>query len=117
MRKRAGLARALALEPHLLLFDEPSSGLDPITARALDDLILSLKERKDMGIIVVTHELASLNLIADRAVMLFGGKLIASGTLAEVKASPDPHVQAFFKRETLPHERHKTLIDELEWRE
>jgi len=117
MRKRAGLARALVLEPHLLLFDEPSAGLDPITARELDELILSLKERKDMGIVVVTHELGSINTIADRAVMLGGGKLIAAGTLAEVKANPDPRVQAFFKRETLPQERHKTLVDELEWRE
>ena len=116
MRKRAGLARALVLEPHLLLFDEPSAGLDPITARELDELILGLKQRQSMGIVVVTHELGSINVIADRAVMLFEGKLIASGTLAEMKANPDPRVQAFFKRETLPHERHKTLVEELEWR-
>jgi phospholipid/cholesterol/gamma-HCH transport system ATP-binding protein len=101
----------------LLLFDEPSSGLDPITARELDELILALKQRRDMGIVVVTHELGSINTIADRAVMLADGKLIASGTLDEVKASADPRVQAFFKREVLPKEPHRTLVDELEWQE
>ena len=116
MRKRAGLARALALEPSLLLFDEPSAGLDPITGRELDELILSLKRGGDVGIVAVTHELGSINTIADRAVMLAEGKLIASGTLAEVRADPDPRVQAFFRRELLPHEKQRTLADELEWR-
>jgi len=116
MRKRAGLARALALAPRLLLFDEPSAGLDPITARELDDLILSLKERHDMGVVVVTHELGSINAIADRAVMLARGTIIAAGTLAEVRAHPDPRVQAFFKREVLPPERTRSVVDELEWR-
>ena len=115
MRKRAGLARALALEPSLLLFDEPSAGLDPITARELDELILSLKERRTLGIAVVTHELGSINTIADRAIMLFDGKVIASGTLSEVRALDDPRVQAFFRRETLPKEKHTSLVEELEW--
>ena len=117
MRKRAGLARALALEPSLLLFDEPSAGLDPITGRELDELILALKKGGDVGIVAVTHELGSINTIADRAVMLAGGKLIASGTLAEVRENPDERVQAFFRRELLPQEAHRTLADELEWRE
>ena len=116
MRKRAGLARALALEPSLLLCDEPSAGLDPITARALDDLILSLKERRTMGIVVVTHELGSINTIADHAMMLGDGKVIASGTLAEVRATDDPRVQAFFRREALPPPPRKSLVEELEWR-
>jgi len=117
MRKRAGLARALALEPKLVLFDEPSAGLDPITARELDDLILSLKAQGTMGIVVVTHELGSINTIADRAVMLADGKVVVSGTLAEVRASPDPLVQAFFRREVPPQERPKSLVEELEWHE
>jgi len=116
MRKRAGIARALALEPRLLLFDEPSAGLDPITARELDELILSLKRRGDLAIVVVTHELGSINTIADRAVMLADGKLIASGTLAEVRADDDPRVQAFFRRELLPKPPHPTLAEELAWR-
>jgi phospholipid/cholesterol/gamma-HCH transport system ATP-binding protein len=116
MRKRAGLARAIALEPPLLLFDEPSAGLDPITARELDDLIITLKRDHGMGIVAVTHELGSINTIADRAVMLHQGKLIASGTLAEVRASDHPVVQAFFKREVLPEEGRGSLIEALEWR-
>jgi phospholipid/cholesterol/gamma-HCH transport system ATP-binding protein len=116
MRKRAGIARAIALEPGLLLLDEPSAGLDPITARAIDELILSLKARGDMGIVAVTHELGSINTIADRAVMLAKGKVIAQGTLDEVKATPDERVRAFFERELLKDEDHGNLVQALEWR-
>jgi phospholipid/cholesterol/gamma-HCH transport system ATP-binding protein len=114
MRKRAGLARALALDPKLLLFDEPSAGLDPITARELDDLILTLRDRQHMSIVVVTHELGSINAIADRAVMLSHGKVLASGPLDEVRMNPAPEVQAFFRRETLPQDDERSLLDELE---
>ena len=117
MRTRAGIARAIALEPRLLLLDEPTAGLDPTTARAVDELILHLKARGDMGIVAVTHELGSINTIADRAVMLAKGKMIASGTLDEVRSDPDPRVQAFFKRELLPQAARKSLVDDLEWRE
>jgi phospholipid/cholesterol/gamma-HCH transport system ATP-binding protein len=99
MKKRAGLARALALDPEVLLFDEPSAGLDPVTARALDDLILELKRRLGVGIIVVSHELGSIHAIADRAVMLDRGRVIASGTLDEVQRSSNPQVRAFFARQ------------------
>jgi len=116
MRKRAGIARAIALEPHLLMLDEPTAGLDPTTARAIDELVLGLKARGDMGIVAVTHELGSINTIADRAVMLASGTVITSGTLAEVRADPDPRVQAFFRRELLPQEARKSLADDLEWR-
>ena len=115
MRKRAGIARALALEPRLLLFDEPSAGLDPITARELDDLILSLRARGDLAIVVVTHELGSINTIADRALMLFDGRVIAQGTLDEVRAVPDARVQAFFRREPLPKPAGRSLAEELAW--
>lgn len=114
MRKRAGLARALALDPKLLLFDEPSAGLDPITARELDDLILKLRDRHEMSIVVVTHELGSINAIADRAIMLSQGKVLASGPLDEVRGDPAPEVQAFFRRETLPRDDERSLLDELE---
>jgi phospholipid/cholesterol/gamma-HCH transport system ATP-binding protein len=99
MKKRAGLARALALDPEILLFDEPSAGLDPITARGLDDLILDLKSKLGVGIVVVTHELASIGAIADRVMMLDAGRVIAQGTLAEVRAMDHPQVHAFFGRE------------------
>ena len=114
MRKRAGVARAMALEPSLLLFDEPSAGLDPITGRELDDLILTLKAEGRMGIVVVTHELGSINTIADRAVMLSGGRIIVSGTLDEVRAHDSPEVQAFFRREALDDDEHGSVLDALE---
>lgn len=114
MRKRAGVARAMALEPSLLLFDEPSAGLDPITGRELDELILTLKAEGRMGIVVVTHELGSINTIADRAVMLSGGRVLASGTLDEMHAHAEPEVQAFFRRETLDERRGETVLEALE---
>lgn len=98
MRKRAGLARALALDPELLLFDEPSAGLDPITAAGIDDLILKLKETFPMTIVVVTHELASAFLIADRIAVMFAGEIVALGTPAEIQQSQHPRVQQFLKR-------------------
>ena len=102
MKKRAGLARALALDPEVLLFDEPSAGLDPVTARALDNLILDLKHRLEVGILVVTHELGSINLIADRAVMLDRGRIVAEGNLSQLRANRSPLVHAFFAREAPP---------------
>jgi phospholipid/cholesterol/gamma-HCH transport system ATP-binding protein len=114
MRKRAGLARALALDPKLLLFDEPSAGLDPVTARELDELILRLRDRHRMSIVVVTHELGSINAIADRAVMLSGGTVLASGPLDQVRRNPAPEVQAFFKREALPRDDERSLVEALE---
>ena len=114
MRKRAGLARAMALDPILLLFDEPSAGLDPVTGRELDELILDLKREGTMGIVVVTHELGSINTIADRAVMLADGHVLAGGALAEVRANPDPRVQAFFKRQMLAEHANDDLVAALE---
>jgi len=114
MRKRAGLARAMALDPTLLLCDEPSAGLDPITGRELDELILDLKREGDMAIVVVTHELGSINTIADRAIMLADGRVLASGTLAEVREHQDPRVQAFFRRETLAEKKGEALLEQLE---
>jgi phospholipid/cholesterol/gamma-HCH transport system ATP-binding protein len=116
MRKRAGVARALALEPSLLLFDEPSAGLDPITGRELDDLILTLRAEGRMGIVVVTHELGSINAIADHALMLSHGRVLASGTLAEMHADPAPEIQAFFRRETLPDGKQESVLAALEGR-
>jgi phospholipid/cholesterol/gamma-HCH transport system ATP-binding protein len=113
MRKRAGIARAMALEPALLLLDEPSAGLDPTTARALDELILQFRARGDMAIVAVTHELGSINTIADRAVMLAAGRVVAAGSLAEVRANADDRVQAFFERRLLPTAARASVVDEL----
>jgi phospholipid/cholesterol/gamma-HCH transport system ATP-binding protein len=115
MRKRAGIARAIALEPGLLLLDEPTAGLDPTTARAMDELILGLRARGDMAIVAVTHELGSINTIADRAVMLARGGVVAAGTLAEVRGHPDERVQAFFQRKLLAGAAGRSLAEELEW--
>ena len=98
MKKRAGLARALALDPELLFFDEPSAGLDPVTAAGLDELILKLNKVFRMTIVVVTHELPSVFTIADYVIMLEKGEVIFSGTLAELKASDHPRIRMFLER-------------------
>jgi phospholipid/cholesterol/gamma-HCH transport system ATP-binding protein len=114
MRKRAGIARAIALAPRLLLLDEPTAGLDPTTARAIDELVLDLRARSGMAIVAVTHELGSINTIADRAMMLADGRVIAAGTLEEVRATDDERVRAFFERRLLPGDTRRSLVDVLE---
>lgn len=98
MKKRAALARAMVLDPAVLFCDEPSAGLDPITAAALDELLLSLKEQFNMSMVVVTHELASVETISDKVTMLDKGVVLADGSLDEVKATDHPMVRAFFER-------------------
>jgi phospholipid/cholesterol/gamma-HCH transport system ATP-binding protein len=98
MKKRAGLARAMALDPEFLFFDEPSAGLDPVTAAGLDELILKLKNVFKMTIIVVTHELPSVFMIADYVIMLDAGYIIFSGTLDELRASDNPRIRMFLER-------------------
>src|ERR1700739_3217632 len=98
MKKRAAVARALAMDPEILFFDEPSAGLDPIIAAGIDHLILQLKRAFHMTVIVVTHELASAFLIADRMVLINKGDLIAMGTVAEMQASKHPKVRQFLDR-------------------
>lgn len=98
MRKRAALARAMALDPEILLCDEPSAGLDPLTSAELDELLLRLKDRFGMAIVVVTHELASIETISDSVTLLAGGRVVAEGPLAEVREVDHPEVRAFFGR-------------------
>ena len=102
MRKRAGLARALALDPDVLFFDEPSAGLDPITSSRLDDLILNLRDGLGATIVIVSHELPSLFAIADDGVFLDAETktAIAHGSPASLRDTcPDPQVEAFMRRE------------------
>src|SRR5271165_1732971 len=98
MRKRAAVARALAMDPEILFFDEPSAGPDPIIAAGIDQLILELKKAFHMTIIVVTHELASAFLIADRMVLINKGVLTAMGTAEEMRNSTHPKVRQFLDR-------------------
>ncbi len=98
MLKRAGLARAVAMDPKILFFDEPSAGLDPITSAELDDLILQLRDALAMTIVVITHELESALKIADRIAVLGGGRILLTGTVDEVRASEDEHVRRLLER-------------------
>lgn len=98
MKKRAAVARALAMDPEILFFDEPSAGLDPIIAAGIDQLILELKKAFRMTIIVVTHELASAFLIADRMVLINKGDVVAMGTVKEMQNSTHPKVRQFLDR-------------------
>jgi phospholipid/cholesterol/gamma-HCH transport system ATP-binding protein len=98
MKKRAAVARALAMDPEILFFDEPSAGLDPIIAAGIDELILELKQAFHMTIIVVTHELASAFLIADRMLLIDKGNIVALGTTEEMRSSTQPRVRQFLDR-------------------
>ncbi len=98
MKKRAAVARALALDPEILVFDEPSAGLDPIVAAELDDLILLLKQAFQITVIVVTHELPSAFRIADRIAMLYKGSFLAVGTKDEISRSENPRIRQFLDR-------------------
>jgi phospholipid/cholesterol/gamma-HCH transport system ATP-binding protein len=107
MRKRAGVARALALDPRVLFLDEPSAGLDPITSAELDRLVLSLRDALGTTMVVVTHELPSIYAIADRCIVLEKKRhtIVARGKPAELRdTSTDPYVRAFFRRTTMADE-------------
>mgnify|MGYP006428614651 CR=1 FL=1 len=100
MQKRAAIARAIALDPEIVFLDEPSAGLDPITSSSLDHLIKDLAKNLNISFVVVTHELASIEAIADRAIMLHDGKVVARGSISDLKTKTDnPYVQQFFNRE------------------
>jgi phospholipid/cholesterol/gamma-HCH transport system ATP-binding protein len=102
-RKRAALARASVLDPELIFCDEPTTGLDPVLGAEIDELLLRFRDVLGITIIAVTHELASIRTIADRAVMLAGGTIRAAGTVAELAASDDQEVSDYFHR--VPRQR------------
>jgi phospholipid/cholesterol/gamma-HCH transport system ATP-binding protein len=99
MKKRVGLARALAHDPQIVLYDEPTTGLDPIMADVINELIIKLDEQLDVTSIAVTHDMASAYKIADRIAMMYGGKIIAVGTPDEIKNSDNEYVQQFINGE------------------
>src|SRR5438552_8540871 len=98
MKKRAAVARAMALDPEILVFDEPSAGLDPVVAAELDELILLLKKAFQMTVVVVTHELPSAFRIADRIAMLHNGSFLAVGTKEEIRSNQHPRIRQFLDR-------------------
>lgn len=95
MRKRAALARTLALEPEVVLYDEPTTGLDPVTGQQINELIRGLQGRLGLTSVVVTHDIASANYVADRMAFLYDGKIRHAASADEMRASDDPMIAAF----------------------
>jgi len=103
MRSRVGLARALVMKPEIMLYDEPTSSLDPIMTDKINDLILSLRERLQVTSIVVTHDIASAYKVADRMAMIHDGRIIFTGTPGEIRKSRDPYIQQFIRGQRKMH--------------
>lgn len=101
MKKRIGLARAIITEPKLMLYDEPTTGLDPITAKEISKLILDLQKELKMTSVIVTHDILCAKIIADRAVMLEDGKIQYTGDITELTTSKDPFLKNFFSDELI----------------
>jgi phospholipid/cholesterol/gamma-HCH transport system ATP-binding protein len=110
MKKRVGLARAIAVQPEVLLYDEPTTGLDPINTERINHLIKGLKAALNVTSIVVTHDMKSAFSISDRMAMVFRGEIIASGSPDEIKASPDPRVADFITGSAPVNEDVETLL-------
>lgn len=97
MQKRLGIARALALEPQIILYDDPTAGLDPITSRKIAELILSLQKKNNSTVVTITNDMARAYQIADRIIMVIDHGLIVTGSVAETKAHKDPRVHQFIR--------------------
>lgn len=97
MKKRVSLARAIALEPEMLLYDEPTAGIDPVVADAINELIIQMREKLNVTSIAITHDMKSAYKIGDRISMLYQGKIIGVGTPDDIKNSPNPIVQQFIQ--------------------
>ena len=106
MKRRAALARAIALKPELLFCDEPSTGLDPVTARSLDELLLELRDTLGVSMVIVSHELESIKIVCDRFIYLKDGYVLMDGTLQQGLDSDDPILRHFFNRQCSKEEDH-----------
>lgn len=104
MRRRVGFARAIALKPEILLFDEPNTGLDPITAAAIDRVIIEMRDKLPVTMVTITHDMNSAFRIADRIAMLRGGKIVAVAPPEEFRNLPDPYVQSFLAGQPVEEE-------------
>jgi phospholipid/cholesterol/gamma-HCH transport system ATP-binding protein len=98
MKKRAGLARSLMLSPELIIYDEPTTGLDPYTSEAINELILKIREEYNTSSIIITHDIKCARVTGDRLMVLHEGRFIAEGTISELKAHFDEEVQIFFNQ-------------------
>jgi len=96
MKKRIGIARTLILKPKIMLYDEPTAGLDPITSAEINDLILAMRDKHNTASIIITHDISSAHATADRVIALFGGVNKMEGTFDELKAKGDAELAAFF---------------------
>ena len=112
MRSRVGLARALVMKPEIMLYDEPTSALDPIMTDKINELILSLRDKLSMTSLVVTHDMASAYRIADKIAMIYEGKIIFSGTPAEIRATRNPYIQQFIRGQRKLHYAVSAASDE-----
>jgi len=101
MRKRVGLARALSMGPEMVLYDEPTTGIDPIMGDIINDLIVSLRDRLKVTSVVVTHDMRSASKVADRIAMLYNGGIIEVGSPEEIRHSKSPIVQQFIRGEAV----------------
>lgn len=110
MRKRAALARAIAFEPELLFCDEPSAGLDPVTSRSLDELLLELRDTLGVSVVIVSHELESIKTITDKFIYLKNGEILMDDTLENGMASDIPAIHDFFAREHHKAETNKRFV-------
>jgi phospholipid/cholesterol/gamma-HCH transport system ATP-binding protein len=104
MKKRAGIARAMAMDPEIIFYDEPSAGLDPIVAAGIDELIRQMQQTFNLTSVVVTHEMESVKVIADTVCVLHQGRVVGIGALEDLERSEHPYIQQFFARRPAEHE-------------
>jgi phospholipid/cholesterol/gamma-HCH transport system ATP-binding protein len=97
MRKRMGLARTLIVKPEIILYDEPTTGLDTITSKEISSLVLEMQEQYDATSVIITHDIPCAKITADRVLILHEGKCLAEGTYAELENSDDEFIRSFFK--------------------
>jgi len=110
MKKRAGLARSIVIEPEMMLYDEPTTGLDPVTSSSIAELIVTLQQRLGIASIVVTHDLPTAYTVADRAIVLNEGYVIFDGDMKDLQKSDDPFLREYLSASRLDRERHDKIL-------